>query len=99
MPLEAKRRLVGAGQALQRAVEQTDVGGAQIGRQTFFIHSKTVVLTGDADTAGVQVFHRVVRTVVAKLHFERFGTTGQRHDLVAQTDPEGRNTGFNQLTR
>ena len=49
MALEAKSRLVRALQALQRAVKQADMGGAQIRRQRFFIDSKTVVLAGDAD--------------------------------------------------
>ena len=72
--LEAKRRLVGALQALQRAVKQADVGGAQVGRQRFLIHRKTVVLAGDGDATAVQVFDRVVGTVVAKLHLEGLGT-------------------------
>jgi hypothetical protein len=36
VPLETEGRPVGAGQALQRAVEQADMGGTQVGRQGLF---------------------------------------------------------------
>ena len=39
----------------------------------------------------------MVGTVVAKFHFEGFGTAGQSHDLMAQANAKGRNTGFDQL--
>jgi hypothetical protein len=94
--LKAKCRFVSALQPLQRAVKQTDVGGAQVGRQCFFIDRKTVVLTGDADTAAIKVFHRMIGAMVTKLHLEGLCATGQRHDLVAQTDAEGGDSGFNQ---
>ncbi len=99
MTLKAKRGLVGAGQALQRAVKQADVGGAQVGGERFLIHRETVVLAGDADAAGVQVFNGVIGPVVAELHLESFGTTGQGHDLVTQADAEGGDAGFDQFAR
>ena len=95
--LKAKRRLVGAGQTLQRAVKQADVRRPQIGGQRGFIDRKTVVLTGDADAAGVQVFDRMVRAVVAELHLKSLGPAGQRHDLMTQANAEGRDAGFNQF--
>jgi hypothetical protein len=38
----------------------------------------------------LQVLHRMVRAVVAELHLEGLRAGGQRHDLVAQADAEGR---------
>src|SRR5258705_3197720 len=55
--LEAERRLVLVLKALQRAVEQADVRGAQRVGQRLHLHGKTVVLAGDADPAVVQVLH------------------------------------------
>src|SRR5450759_2636584 len=74
------------------------MGGAQVGGQRFFIHRKAVVLAGDADAAGIQILDRMVGAVVTKLHLEGLATTGQRHDLVSQTNAKGGNTGFDQLT-
>ena len=56
-----------------------------------------MVLTGDADAPAVQVFDRVVGTVVALLHFEGLGTCGQSHDLVTQTNAKSGNAAFNQF--
>jgi hypothetical protein len=97
--LEAERRLVGAGQALQRAVEQRDVRGAQVVGQRLLVHREAVVLAGDAHAAGIEVLHRVVGAVVAELHLEGLGAGGQRHDLVAQADAEGGIAVLDQLAR
>ena len=56
-----------------------------------------MVLAGDADAAVVEVFHRMVGAVVAELHLEGLGAAGQRHDLVAQADAEGRDRRFDQF--
>src|SRR5574340_866266 len=53
MPLEAERRRIGAGDALQRAVEQRNVGAAQIGGQGRRVHRKTVVLASDGDAPAI----------------------------------------------
>src|SRR5579871_3817321 len=62
MALEAEGRLVGAGQALQRAVEQADVRRAQVGRQRLGVDREAVVLARDGDPAVVEVLNRMVRT-------------------------------------
>ena len=81
--LKAKCWLVNTSQALQAAVKKADMGGAKMGWQGCLIDGKTVVLTCDGNTTAVLFFDRMVGTVVAKFHFEGFGTTGQGHDLVA----------------
>src|SRR3990167_8211001 len=49
VPLERKRGLVSAGQALQRPVKQADVRGAKLGGKACPVNRKTVVLAGNAD--------------------------------------------------
>jgi hypothetical protein len=88
--LEAERRLVDVRQALQRAVEQRDVGRPERRRQRLRIDREAVVLAGDRDPAAVEVLHRMVGAVVSELHLVGAGAAGQRHDLVAEADAEGR---------
>ena len=76
MPLKAKGRPVRTFQSLQRAVKQTDVGRAQIGRQSLLIDRKSMVLTGDADAPAIEVLDRMVGAVVTKLPLEGPGATG-----------------------
>ena len=64
--------------------------GAQVRRQRLLVDREAVVLAGDADAAGVEVLHRVVGAVVAELHLEGLRAGGERHDLVAEADAEGR---------
>src|SRR5256885_16812079 len=52
--LEAEGGAVGAGQALQGAVEERDVRGTQVGRQGLLVDREAVVLAGDADAAVVE---------------------------------------------
>jgi hypothetical protein len=51
--LEAERRRVVEGDALQGAVEQGLVCHAHSGRQTRLVHGKTVVLAGDQHAPGL----------------------------------------------
>src|SRR3990167_5515848 len=96
--LETERGLVGAGQTLQGAIKQADVGGTQVGRQSLLVDGKAMVLTGDGDPATVEVLDRMVGAVVAKLHLEGLGTGGQRHDLMPKANAEDWDAGLNQLT-
>jgi hypothetical protein len=90
VPLEGEGRHVGAGDALQGAVEQRHVGGTQVFRQGIGVDRKTVVLAGDQHLAGIHVFHGVIGTVVAELHLQRPGARSQGQQLVAEADAEGR---------
>ena len=91
MPLETEGWLVGEFQTLQTAVEQADVRGPHVGGECFFIHGETVVLAGDGNTSGGQVFDRMVGTVVTKFHLVGLCAAGQGQNLMAQTNTEGRN--------
>src|SRR3546814_15558520 len=71
VPLEAERGGVAEFDALQRAVEQRAMGGADVAGKARFVHGKTVILTGYHHPPGIQVDHRVVGAVVAELHLQR----------------------------
>ena len=51
------------------------------------------------DPAGVEVLYRVVGAVVAELHLEGAARRGQRQDLVAQADAEGRQAALDECAR
>ena len=97
--LEAERGLVDVGQALQRAVEERDVRRPQRRRQRLRVDREAVVLAGDADPAAVEVLDRVVGAVVAELHLVGARAGGERHDLVAEADAEGRHAALDELAR
>ncbi len=94
VPLEAEGRTVGAMDALQGPIEQGDVGGAQALRQAVLVHREAVVLGGDHHCVVVQALHRVVGTVVAKLHLDGLGTGGETQQLVTQADAKHRGVGI-----
>src|SRR4030065_2970177 len=89
MPLKAERRRVSARDALQRAVEQRNVGAAQIGGQGRRIHRKTVILTGDRHPTAVEVLDRMVGAVVAELHLDGPGARGEGQQLGGGASGEG----------
>ena len=92
--LEAEGRTVGAMDALERPIEQGDVGGTQALGQGLLVHRKAVVLGGDHHGVVVQTLHRVIGTVVAELHLDGLGAGGQAQQLVAQADTEHRGAGI-----
>lgn len=67
---------------------------AQVSWHRCFIHSEAVVLRGDHHRVVVDIFHRVVTTVVAKLHLDGVRSARQRQQLMAETDAEYRDVGF-----
>ena len=60
-------------------------------RKRIGINRKAVVLARDVHAAGLFVEHRMVGTVVTKLHLERLAAGSQAHDLVTKADAEKRN--------
>src|SRR5512143_3371196 len=84
MPLETERGGVGASNALQRAVEQRNVGAAQIGGQRRRIHCKAVVLAGDRNAPAVEVLDGMVGAVMTELHLHGLGARRQREQLMPQ---------------
>src|SRR2546427_2488557 len=97
VPLEAKRRPVGACEALQAAIEEGYVGGLEVRRERVRVDREAVVLAGDDDRSPFQVFHRVVCAVMPELHLHGPGSRCESHKLVAQADPESRNPSVDDL--
>ena len=94
MTLEAECRLVRALHPLQASIEQGLVSNPQVVRQTRFVNREAVVLAGDQYSAVIDVLHRMVGAVMAKLHFYRRGATGQAQQLVPQANSEHRDICF-----
>src|SRR5206468_5869443 len=86
MALEAKRRLLPEGDALERSVEQRAVGRLHARGQGGLIDGEAVILAGDEHAAGLQLLHRVIGTMVAELHFDGARARGEAEDLVPETD-------------
>ena len=55
------------------------------------VHRVGMVLGGDFDFAGLQIFHRMVAAPVPELQLVGSGAVGQGDDLVAQADTEDGN--------
>ena len=90
VPLKTECGAVGAGDTLQAAVEKRTMSCLEIRRQRIFIHRKPVILAGNKDSTGFDVLHGMVRAMMTELHLDGFGATGQRQQLVPQTDTENR---------
>ena len=90
MALETEGRPVGPGHALQAAVEQRDMGNLDVGRKGRRVGGKAVVLAGDQHLPRLEILDRMVGAVVAELHFQGLAAGRQRHQLMAETDAEGR---------
>src|SRR5665647_1486497 len=66
--LETEGRLVGAGNALQAAIEQRYMGHAHIGWQGRRINRKAVILAGDEYALVVHILHRAVSYTHLRAH-------------------------------
>ena len=67
------------------------MGYPDVFRKSVFIDGESVVLAGNHNSAALQILNRMVGTVVTEFHLHGSGTGGKTEQLVAQTDPEGRN--------
>jgi len=78
-------------QTFAGVVVEIDLGGLGLGGgEGSGIDRKAVVLRGDADLAGGEVFHGLVAAAMAELQFEGLSAEGVAEDLVAETDAEDR---------
>ena len=59
-------------QALQAAIKQRAMRGRQLRGQTRFIDRKAMILARNKYLASAQILHGMIRTVVAKFHFDCF---------------------------
>src|SRR5256885_13746805 len=95
--LEAERRPVGARETLEASVEERYVGGLEVRRERVRIDREAVILAGDDDRSLLQILHRVVRAMMPELHLHGPRPGCEPHELVAEADPESRNTGVDDL--
>ena len=54
------------------------------------IDGETVILRGDVDTTGMQVFYGLVAAVMAEFKFESSSPQGLTYDLMSQTNAKDR---------
>src|SRR5687768_16563926 len=71
MPLKGERRAIGPFEALEGAVKQRAVRGANIPGQRVLLDGEAVVLARDHDSPGIELDDGVIRAVMTELHFFR----------------------------
>ena len=75
--------------ALIGVVVQIHVRDFHVARgQRFGINAEAVILRGDFDLIGEQIFHRMIRAMVAEFQFERFAAQREAAELMAEADAE-----------
>src|SRR5439155_16471151 len=84
MVLDREHRLANDPQSLIGLVEERKMGRLDRSRQALGVDDKAVVLAGDLDLVGQQIFDRVVRAAVAARHLSRPAAERQRDQLVAK---------------
>ena len=72
--LHGKDRLVLNLDAFIGIIEQADMRCTDIGRQAGFQHFEAVILRGNLDLAGLDIFYRMIGAAVAQMHLARLGT-------------------------
>ena len=90
--LNAERGQVAVAEAFHRQVVQVALGDVEIARgYRGGVDLELMVLAGDVDPPGVQVFDRVIGTMVSIGQPRGRGAGGPAEDLMAETDAEQRN--------
>ena len=77
--------------AFQAVVVEVDMGYLHLPlRQAGDIDAEAVVLAGDFDMAGGQIFYRLVAAAMTEFEFVGGAAVGQAEHLMAKTDAEDR---------
>ena len=74
---------VAVAEAFDGLVVEIDVGDLDVGWEGVGVDGEAVVLAGDGDLAGAEVFDGLVAAAVAEGEFEGFSAEGVAEDLVA----------------
>ncbi len=74
--------------AFDGAVVEIDVRDFDLRWERVGIDCKAVILRGDRNFSGAEIFHRLVATAVTELELESFTTESVTEDLIAQADAE-----------
>ena len=93
MPLETEGAAIVEFNSLQAVIKQGTMGRPDILRQTVPIKCKAVILTCNQYLPGIKILHRVVGTVMAKLHLGGAGAGSQAQQLHTQAYTEYGYTG------
>ena len=80
--------MIAVAHAFDGAVVEVDVGDLDVGGEAGGIDGEAVVLAGDGDLAGAEVFDGLGAAAVAEFEFEGFAAEGVAEDLVAEADGE-----------
>ena len=87
--LHAEQRQIAVAQAFECLVVQVHVREFDFGlRQRVGIDGEVVVVGGDLDLAGVELFDGMIAAVVSEFQLEGFAAQSDAGQLVAETDAE-----------
>jgi len=86
--LDGEDRGVAVAEAFDGLVIEIDVGDLDVGGEGVGVDGEAVVLAGDGDRAGAEVFDGLVAAAVAEGEFKGFSAEGVAEDLVAEADGE-----------
>lgn len=88
MVLHAEDGEFAVAETFDGAIVEIDVADFEVGREGVGIDRKTVVLAGDVDFAGAEVFDGLVAAAMAEFEFEGVAAEGVGKHLVAEADGE-----------
>src|SRR5271169_6150854 len=99
MVLHRKHRLADNPQSFIAVVEERKMGRLDAARQTIGLNDKAMILAGDLDCAGQQILDRMIGSAMAARHFAGAPAERQRHQLVAEANPEYRLARIDQVAQ
>src|SRR6516162_809543 len=99
MVLDRKHRPADDTEPLIRVVEEREVGRLDPARQALGIDDKAVILAGDFYGAGQEILDRMVGAAMTAGHLAGAAAERQRHQLMAETNPEYRFARIDQLAQ
>src|SRR5207245_10424461 len=75
--------------SLVGVIVEIDVGDLDVaGRKRIGVHAEAVILRGNFHLFGEEIFHRMIRAVMAKFQFKRLSAKREAAELVAEADAE-----------
>ena len=91
MILHAEERQRAVAHAFVGVIVQIDVRDFDVARrERFGIHAEAVVLRRDFDFLRAQIFHRMIRAVMAEFQLECLAAQREAAELMAEADAEDR---------
>jgi len=90
MVLDAEDGMTTMSHPFQRPIVEIDMSDFHIPWQRFSVDRKTMVLRGDRNLSGSQIFYRLISPTMTKLQFCSLPTVGEAQKLVPKTNAEDR---------